>query len=113
MDPSELMQSIDRIEACADKAKYAVHASHAPGAVRIYVESLHQLARQAKESVARQPEEGALRDLVVQLEQVADRALEACRNAGNQVDAQTQQAVQRAHDEASRLMQQMQAGSPV
>ena len=38
----------------------------------------------------------------------ADRAMQACRNAGNSVDPQLQQAVQRAHGEISSLKKQMQ-----
>ena len=45
----------------------------------------------------------------MQLEQAGDRALQACRKAGN-VDQRVQQAVQRAHDEASSLKKQMQMG---
>jgi hypothetical protein len=46
---------------------------------------------------------------VKQLEQTADRAKAACRTGGN-VDSQTQQAVQRAHDEISNLKKQIQMG---
>jgi hypothetical protein len=47
----------------------------------------------------------------MQLEQAADRAMQACRQAGGSVDPQTQQAVQSAHDELSRMKKQLQAGS--
>jgi hypothetical protein len=50
-----------------------------------------------------------LQQAVNQLEQSADRAKQACRSAGN-VDQQTQQAVQRAHDEISNLKKQIQMG---
>jgi len=46
---------------------------------------------------------------VSQLEQSGDRAKQACRSGGN-VDPQTQQAVQRAHDEISNLKKQIQMG---
>ena len=42
----------------------------------------------------------------MQLEETADRAMQACRSAGN-VDPQLQQAVQRAHAEASSLKKEM------
>ena len=111
MEATELMQGISQVEACADKAKYAVRSGHSPGEVHTYVDSLHQLASQAKKDAARNPDENELRDLVMQIEQVADRALEACRKGGEQVDPQTREAVQRAHAEASKLQRQMSAGS--
>ena len=45
----------------------------------------------------------------MQLEQAGDRAMKALRNSGN-VDPRVQQAVQRAHDEASDLKKQLQMG---
>ena len=45
----------------------------------------------------------------MQLEQAGDRAMKACRSAGN-VDPGVQQAVQRAHEEASNLKKQIQMG---
>ena len=56
-----------------------------------------------------QGDQGRLRDVVNQLEQAGDRAMQACRKAGN-VSPQVQQAVQRAHQEASQLKKQIQMG---
>lgn len=109
MDTQELKQRIDRIEECADDAKRAVQSGSVPQPLREAVDALHQQARQAKQGQG--GSEPALRDAVMQLENTADRAMQACRQAGN-VDAQVQQAVQRAHDEVSRLKKQLQAGSP-
>jgi hypothetical protein len=50
-----------------------------------------------------------VREAVMQLEQAGDRAMQACRQAGS-VDAKLQQAVQRAHAEASNLKKQVQMG---
>ena len=60
MDLNELKQCIDRIEECADKAKYAVRSGHVPAELRRYVESLHQQASQAKASAAQQLDERGL-----------------------------------------------------
>ena len=43
----------------------------------------------------------------MQLEETADRAMQACRNAGSSVDAQTQQAVQTAHAEICALKKEL------
>lgn len=110
MNQQELQQGVNRIEQCADDAKRAVTANAStPSDLRMAVDSFHQQASQAKHQ---QMDENALRQCVMQLEQMADRAMEACRRGGNQVDQQTQQAVQRAHAEASQLKKQVEAGSP-
>ena len=112
MDSSELKQCINRLEQCADEAKSAVQAGNATNELRECVNTLHQQASQAKQGAGTQADEGKLRDTVMQLEQTADRAMQACRSAGSQVDAKTQQAVQRAHAEASKAKKQIQADSP-
>jgi uncharacterized protein Yka (UPF0111/DUF47 family) len=110
MNQQDLKQRIDRIEQCADEAKRAVMAnSSVPSALRMAVDSFHQQASQAKHA---QMDEGQMRQCVMQLEQLADRAMEACRSGGNQIDPQTQQAVQKAHGEASKLKKEVEAGSP-
>lgn len=109
MDTQEIKQSIERVEACADEAKAAVRSGSAPQDLQQCVMDLHQQASQAKH--AGSVDENALRQTVMQLEQTADRAMQACRQAGSSVDPKTQQAVQRAHDQLSRLKRQMQAGS--
>ena len=69
------------------------------------MESVHQQLSQAK----KQPQMGedSLRDVVMQAEQVSDRAMAACRSAAG-VDPQTQQAVQRLHDQLSGLKKEIQ-----
>jgi hypothetical protein len=112
MNSQELKQRIDKIEECADDAKRAVQGGNVPADLRESVDMLHQQASQAKQNAGAQSDQDSLRQAVMQLEQTADRAKQACRNAGSQLDAQTQQAVQRAHDEVSNLKKEMQAGSP-
>ena len=109
MEAQELKQRIDRIEECADDARNALQSGNVPQELRQHVETLHQLAREPKKSGIN--DEQALRDAVLRIEQAADRAKEACRQAGN-IDQKLQQAIQRAHDEASQLKKQVQAGSP-
>jgi flagellar hook-basal body complex protein FliE len=112
MQPSEVKQRIDMVEQCADQAERAIQSGSVSSELRQSVDAMHQQARQAQQacdSQQQQGDEGRLRDVVTQLEQASDRAMEACRNAGN-VDPQLQQAVQRAHTEASNLKKQLQMG---
>ena len=110
MQVDQLKQSIHRIEECVDEAKRAVEQGNAPAELRQSVESLHQQARQAQQQADSGQQQGqdGLRNAVMQMEQAGDRAMQACRNAGNGVDPQTQQAVKRAHDEISGLKKQIQ-----
>ncbi|MDB5956833.1 hypothetical protein [Ramlibacter sp.] len=110
MQSQELKQSIARIEQCADDAKRAAQSGNVPQDLRQQVESFHQQASQAKKDGG--SDENALRQTVLQLESAADRMKAACQQAGGNVSQDLQQAVQRAHDEASRLKKQIQAGSP-
>ncbi|NPC54604.1 hypothetical protein [Caenimonas soli] len=112
MQPSEVKQRIDRVEQCADEAERAVQSGSVPSEVRQSVDAMHQQARQAQQACSsqqQQADQGRLRDVVMQLEQAGDRAMQACRKAGN-VDPKVQQAVQRAHDEASSLKKELQMG---
>jgi hypothetical protein len=112
MQFNEIKQGINRVEECADEAKRAVQSGSTPADLRQSVDQMHQQARQAKQMCESQQQQGdpsQLRDAVLQLEQAGDRAMQACRKAGN-VDPQVQQAVQRAHAEASSLKKQVQMG---
>ena len=113
MQMNELKQRIDKVEECADDAKRSVQAGSVPDELRQSVDQMHQQARQAQQQCQsqqqQQGDQGQLRDVVMQLEQSADRAMQACRNAGS-VDPQVQQAVQRAHQEASQLKKEVQMG---
>jgi len=112
MQISEVKQRIDRVEQCADEAERAIQAGSVQGELRQSVDAMHQQARQAQQACSSQQQQGdqsRLRDVVMQLEQAGDRAMQACRDAGN-VDPRVQQAVQRAHDEASNLKKQLQMG---
>lgn len=110
MQAEQMKQRLDRIEECADEARRAVQTGSVPQELRQCVDTLHQQARQAQQQVGSQQQMGqqGLRDTVMQMEQTGDRAMQACRSAGNSVDPQTQQAVQRAHDEISNLKKQVQ-----
>ena len=114
MQADQLKQRIDRIEECTDEAKRAVSAGSASTELRQCVNTMHEQARQVQQacsSSSQQQQMGqGLRDQVAQLEQTGDRAMQACRQAGGSVDQQTQQAVQRAHDEISSLKKQIQMG---
>ena len=110
MQADQLKERINRIEQCADDAKRAVQQGSVPNELRQSVDQLHQQARQAKQdanSPQQQMGQDGLKQQVMQLEQTGDKAMQACRTGGN-IDPQTQQAVQRAHDEISNLKKQMQ-----
>lgn len=112
MQAEQLRQSVERIEECVDEARDAVRQGSAPDDLRQTVDSLHQQARQVQQAAESQQQVGqdAIRQQVVQLEQAGDRAVQACRTAGSKVDQRTQQAVQKAHDEISKLKKQIQMG---
>ncbi len=116
MQADQLKDRIHRIEECADEAKRCVQNGSVPQELRQQVDSLHQQAKQAQMQVDSQQGQqmgqgqDSLRQAVMQLEQTADRAKQACSSAGSSVDPQTQQAVQRAHDEISSLKKQIQMG---
>jgi uncharacterized protein Yka (UPF0111/DUF47 family) len=113
MQMNEIKQRVDRVEQCADDAERAVQSGSVPSDLKQCIDQMHQQARQVQQACStgaqQQADQGQLRDMVMQLEQTGDRAMEACRKAGN-VDPQVQQAVQRAHQEASSLKKQMQMG---
>jgi cell division septum initiation protein DivIVA len=107
MQADQIKSGIERAEACADDAKRALQQSQsAPQELRQSVESLHQQLSQAKKQG--QMGEDSLRDVVLQAEQSSDRAMAACRNAGDSVDPQLQQAVKRTHQELSNLKKEIQ-----
>ena len=112
MQADQLKQRIDKIEECADQALRAVQAGSAPQELRQAVDSLHSQAKQAQQACnsPQQMGQDGMRNTVMQLEQTGDRAVQVCRSAGGNIDQQTQQAVQRAHDEISSLKKQIQMG---
>lgn len=110
MQADQLKERINRIEQCADDAKRAVQQGSVPSELRQSVDQLHQQARQAKQdanSAQQQMGQDGLKQQVTQMEQTGDKAMQACRTGGN-IDPQTKQAVQRAHDEISSLKKQLQ-----
>lgn len=109
MQSEELKQRIARVEECADQAKQACQNGTVTADLRQCIDDLHQQARSSKHATQGQESasEDSLRKDVVQLEETADRAMQACRNAGNSVDPQTQQAVQKAHAEISALKKEL------
>ena len=109
MDVQHLKKQIASVEQSVDEAKNALpNAGNVPQPLRDAITSLHDQARAAKKDGT--GNEDALRDTVMKLEQLADRAMQACRTAGN-VDPKLQQAVQKAHDELSKLKHAVKAGS--
>ena len=109
MQQEQLKQRIERLEQSADEAKQACQkAGNVPEDLRQCVMNLHSQASATKHATQGQESatEDSLRKDIVQLEETADRAMQACRSAGN-VDPQLQQAVQRAHAEASSLKKEV------
>ena len=112
MQMNDLKQRIDRVEECTDEAKQCLQSGSVPQDLSQCVQQMHQQAHQVQQQCDSQQQsqmgQDSLRQPVAQLEQTADRAMQACRSAGNSVDPQLQQAVQRAHQEISSLKKQMQ-----
>jgi hypothetical protein len=109
MQEEQLKQRIARLEESADQAKQACRkAGDVPEDLKQCVMTLHEQASATKHASQglESATQDSLRKDIVQLEETADRAMQACRNAGN-VDPQLQQAVQRAHAEASSLKREL------
>ena len=100
MQPEQMKQCIDKVEQLADQARNAVKAAGVPEDLKRSVDDLHAKASDAKHNPTMGDSE--FRDRIMQLEQGADQAMQACRNAGQGVDAQTRDAIQRLHGELSR-----------
>lgn len=114
MQSEQLKQNIHRIEECADEAKRCVQQQASiPSELRDCVNNLHDQAKQVQQQVdsgQQQAGQDTIRQAVMQMEQTGDRAMQACRQAGSNIDQQTQQSVQRLHDEVSSLKKQIQMG---
>lgn len=111
MQQDQLRQRINQVEQCAEDAKRSSYGNTVPAEVRECVDKMYWQARQARAACSPQLQQQVagvdqLRGMVDELEQLGDRAVQACRASGN-VDPALEKAVQRAHDETSRLRQQM------
>lgn len=108
MNPQQIQDRINRIEQCVDDAAAALRsAGSAPEPLRQAVSELHDQSLQARHMAQQSSDPSQMTDCIDKLEECGDRAMQACRSAGNKVDQQVQQAVQRAHGEASDLKHQM------
>lgn len=108
MQVEHIRQRLEKIEQCADEIQDAVKAAGSvPGELRRCADSLHRQARDA----THQPlmDDALYGDIVMRLEQLADEAMGIRRRAGDSLDAQVQQAIQRAHRELSTLKQEIRA----
>jgi hypothetical protein len=111
MISQSLNKSVNEVEQYVDEARQCMHSAHPPQQVRECIEQLHEAARRAKREASSVDDDARMQPVIFALEKEADRTLQACRAAGN-VDPKLMSAVQRAHDEASHLKKQVQAGSP-
>ncbi|WP_043458939.1 hypothetical protein [Azohydromonas australica] len=114
MEQDQLRRRVNEVAQYAEDAKRASYGNAVPAEVRECVDKMYWQARQAREACTAAPQQqqqsagpDTVRSLVEELEQLGDRAVAACQASGN-VDPPLQQAVQRAHEEFSRLKQQMQ-----
>lgn len=114
MEQDQLRRRVNEVAQYAEDAKRASYGNAVPAEVRECVDKMYWQARQAREACTAVPQQqqqsagpDTVRSLVEELEQLGDRAVAACQASGN-VDPPLQQAVKRAHEEASRLKQQMQ-----
>ena len=114
MEQDQLRRRVNEVAQYAEDAKRASYGNTVPAEVRECVDKMYWQARQARQACTAAPQQqqqsagpDKVRSLVEELEQLGDRAVAACQASGN-VDPPLQQAVKRAHEEASRLKQQMQ-----
>lgn len=112
MEQDQLRRRVNEVAQYAEDAKRASYGNAVPAEVRECVDKMYWQARQAREACSPQLQQQVagveqLRGMVDELEQLGGRAVQACQASGN-VDPPLQQAVKRAHEEASRLKQQMQ-----
>jgi hypothetical protein len=103
MQTQAIQQAIDSIESAADKAVAGLKKGQVSAELEQSVQQLHQQAR-SKRSL---DDPAQLQQAVMEIEQTADRAVAACRQAG-QVDPSLQQAIQDAHQQASKLKRELQ-----
>lgn len=106
MQAQDIQQAIDAIEQTTDKAVAALRNGQTDAALQQAVNDMHQQARTKRKLDDQQ----ALTQAAMDIEQAADRAMDACRKA-SQVDADLQQAVKDAHQQASQLKHKLQ-GTP-
>lgn len=108
MQGNELKSRIETLEQCADDAMQACRSGgQAPQELRRCLDEFHKLARSARDRARQGAGEPQLVGAIDKIEETADRALQACRDAGDNIDPDLQQAVKRAHAEASRLKHEL------
>ena len=109
MQMTQVQQSMDQIEECADQAMAALRSDGdaAPDELRRCVSDMHRQARQARDLARQSSDEKEVVGSIDKLEETGDRAMRACREAGTGVAPQLQTAVKRTHDEISRLKHEL------
>ena len=107
MQMTQVQQSMDQIEECADQAMAALREGETPDELRRCVSDMHRQARQVRDMAKRATDESEVLPSLDQLEETGDRAMRACREAGSRVAPQLQTAVKRTHDEISRLKHEL------
>jgi len=108
MQMTQVKDSLDRIEQCADQAVAVMRQSggQTPDELRQCVDQLHSQAREVRQMAQQSGDESQLTSRIDQLEQTGDRAKQVCQSAGS-VDPQLQSAVMQAHDQISSLKKQL------
>ncbi|HVZ42616.1 MAG TPA: hypothetical protein VHA82_02315 [Ramlibacter sp.] len=104
----DMKRAVDNVEQCVDDAKRAAQSARAPQQLSDAIDALHREARQAKQEASSAQDDAKMRQRIFDLERAADRAIQECKSA-NVTDPQLREAVQKAHDEASKLKKQAEA----
>ena len=108
MQMTQVQQSIDQIEECADQAMAALREGQAaPDELRRCVSDMHRQARQARDLARQASDEQEVVGSIEELEETGDRAMQACKDAGTGIAPQLQTAIKRTHDEISRLKDEL------
>ncbi len=104
MQPNQVKENFGAIDQQIGRAAQLCQTrTDVPEQLRESVSALRRESDQAVQMLANEKNENRIVQCVDRLEKLGDRALHACAQAGNTVDAQVQAAVKEAHDALSDL----------
>lgn len=108
MQANQVKEQFPRIERSIDQASQLCQtANQVPDKLRNCIDQLDKESEQAKQMLAQETNDSKIIECIDRLEKLGDQAMEACKQAGNSVDKDVQNAVKQAHDELSNLKHQL------
>lgn len=104
MQPKQVKEEFPRIGRIIDQATDLCQMTNdVPDDLRECLSALDQESDHAKDSLMEEQNDNRIVQTVERLEKLSDRAMQTCRQAGNTVDEQMQDAVRQVHDALSEL----------